>query len=97
MRILDKASVCMGGEGFYIYFPIVPFFVLFLGQVIFLDSMAVCVFVVCMYVSVWLRCGVVWWGSSRSFSLDRRGDGGSMAGQQSRWRGVIAIMQLPTC
>ena len=26
--------------------------------------MAVYVFVVCMYVSVWLRCGVVWWVSS---------------------------------
>ena len=23
--------------------------------------MAVYVFVVCMYVSVWLRCGVMWW------------------------------------
>ncbi len=24
MRLLDKASVCMGGEGFYIYFSIAP-------------------------------------------------------------------------
>ena len=49
-----------------------------------LDSMAVCV--CCVY--VWLWC---------SFSLDRRGDGGSMAGQQSRRRGAGAILQLPTC
>ena len=47
----------------------VPFSVLFLGQVIFLDFMAVYVFVVCMYVSVWLRCGVMWWGFSLSLSL----------------------------
>jgi hypothetical protein len=36
----------------------VPFSVLFLGQVIFLDSMAVYVFAVCIFVSMWLRCGV---------------------------------------
>jgi hypothetical protein len=24
MRLLDRASVCMGGEGFYIYFSIAP-------------------------------------------------------------------------
>jgi hypothetical protein len=24
MRLLDKASVCMGGEGFYIFFSIAP-------------------------------------------------------------------------
>ena len=42
----------------------VPFSVLFLGQVIFLDFMAVYVFVVCMYVSVWLRCGVVLCGGA---------------------------------
>ena len=38
MRLLDRAPVCMGGEGLYIFFSIalfVPFSVLFLGQVIF--------------------------------------------------------------
>ena len=95
MRLLDRASVCMGGEGVYIHFsiapskvPLSPFLFYSWVRLFFLDSMAVYVFVVCMY---------MWRGSSLSFSLDRRGDGGSMAGQQSRWRGVIAIMQLPTC
>ena len=71
----------------------VPFSVLIPGQVIcVLDSMAIYVFVVCMYV-----CVVVWCGSSLSFSLDRRGDGGRVAGQQSGWREAGAILQLRRC
>ncbi len=51
--------------------------------------MAVYVFVVCMYVSVW--CG----GAPLSLSLDRRGDGGSVVAiQQSGGRGAVAILQL---
>jgi hypothetical protein len=83
MRLLDRAPVCMGGEGVYIYFSIAPAYVTFRPyswvRLFFLDSMAVYVFVVCMYVSVW--CG----GAPLSFSLDCRGDGGSGDGQQSRW------------
>jgi hypothetical protein len=52
-------------------------------RLFFLDSMAVYLFVVC-----------VWWGSSLSFSLDRRGDGGSGARQQSGGRGTGAGLQL---
>ncbi len=70
----------------------VPFSVLFLDQVIF-PWFYGCLCVCCMYVCV---C-VVWWGSSLSFSLDRRGDGGSMAGQQRRWRGAVASLQLRRC
>ena len=71
----------MGGEGFYIYFSIAPILSPFLFyswvRLFFLDSMAVCVFVVCMYAAaVW--CGVVVL-LSLSFSLDRRGDGGRVA------------------
>jgi hypothetical protein len=60
-------------------------------RLFFLYSMAVYVFVVCMYVSVW--CG----GAPLSFSLDRREDGGSVATQQSRWRGAWVILQLRRC
>jgi hypothetical protein len=71
MLLLDRAPVCMGGEGVYIYFSIapskVPFFPLFCSMpgsgYFFFDSIAVYVFVVCMYVSVW--CG----GSPLSLSL----------------------------
>ena len=68
MRLLDRASVCMGGEGVYIYFSIatlfVPFSVLFLGQLIFSlfhGCLCVCCVYACLYVYfcvVW--CGVVW-------------------------------------
>ena len=65
MRLKNRAPVCMGGEGFYIYFSIapaeVPFCPLFCsipGSGYFLDSMAVYVFAVCIFVSMWLRCGV---------------------------------------
>jgi hypothetical protein len=70
----------------------VPFSVLFLGQVIF-PLFRVCLCVCCVYVCV---C-VVWWGSSLSFSLDRRGDGGSMARQQRSGRGAMARLQLRRC
>jgi hypothetical protein len=60
-------------------------------RLFFLDSMAVFVFVVCMYVSVW--CG----GAPLSFSLDRRGDGGSGTTQQRRWRGSVAGLKLRRC
>ena len=60
-------------------------------RLFFYDSMAVYVIVVCMYVSVWLRCGVVWCGVGllSLFYPDRRGDGGSMARQQSSLRGAV--------
>jgi hypothetical protein len=77
-----------------------PFLFYFWVRLVFLNFMAVCVFFVYMFVSVWLRCGVVWCGVaplSLSFSLDRRGDGGSVATQQSGGRGTRAILQLPTC
>ena len=48
----------------------VPFSVLFLCQVIFPWFY---VFVVFMCVSVWLRCGVVWWGSPLFLSGSSRG------------------------
>ena len=60
MRLLDRAPVCMGGEGF------TSSSLLHLQKSLFcplFDSMAVYVFVVCMYVSVW--CG----GALLSLSL----------------------------
>ena len=89
----------LGGEGVYIYFSICtctsPFLSPFLFyswvRLFFLDSMAVYVFVVSMYLSVW--CG----GAPLSFSLDRRGDGGSTAIQQSIGRDSVAILQLRRC
>ena len=103
MRLLDRAPVCMGGEGFYIYFSIapakVPFCPLFCsipgsGYFSLILWLSMCLLCVCMCLC---GCGVVWWGSSLSFSLDRRGDGGRVAGQQSGGRGAGAILQLPTC
>ena len=71
MRLLDTAPVCMGGEGDFhllLYCTCIsPFLSPFLFyswvRLFFLDSMAVYVFVVCMYVSVW--CG----GAPLSLSL----------------------------
>ena len=63
-------------------------------RLFFLDSMAVYVFVVCMYVSV--RFGVVGL-LSLSFSLDRRGDGGRLATQQSGGRDSLTRLQLRRC
>ena len=63
-------------------------------RLFFLYSMAVYVFVVCVCMCL---CGVVGL-LSLSFSLDRRGDGGSMATQQRRRRGVsLARLQLRRC
>jgi hypothetical protein len=82
MRLLDRASVCMGGEGFYIFFSIapaqVPFCPLFCslpGSAYFflILWLSMCLLCVCMCL-----CGVVGL-LSLSFSLDRRGDGGRMA------------------
>jgi hypothetical protein len=71
---------------------LVPFSVLFLGEVIF-PLFYGCLCVCCVYVCVY----VVWWGSSLSFSLDRRGDGGRVDGQQSRGRETMDILQLRRC
>ena len=87
----------MGGEGVYIYFSIAPFLSPFLFyswvRSGFLYSMSVHVSVVCVCVCL---LGVVWWGSL-SFSLDRRGDGGSMAEQQRSGRGNGTRKQLQRC
>ena len=56
-----------------------------------------CVSMCLLFVCMWMRCGAVWWGSSLSFSLDRRGDVGSFTGQQSSGRGTMAGLQLPIC
>jgi hypothetical protein len=64
MRLLDRAPVCMGGEGFTSTSLLrlhkslfVPFSVIFLGQVIFpklYGCLCVCcVYVLYVYVSVW--------------------------------------------
>ena len=55
---------------------------------------SICMLCVCMCLC---GCGVVWCCSFLSFSLDRPGNGGSMATQQRRWRGAMAILQLPLC
>ena len=59
----------------------------------FLDSMAVYVFVVCLYGCGVVWCGVVWLGSSLFLSGSSRG----WCRQQSRWRGAIARLQLRRC
>jgi hypothetical protein len=70
MRLLDRAPVCMGGEGFtstsllHLHKSlIVPFVVLFLGQVIF-PLFYGCLSVCCVYVCCLYGCGVVWCGGA---------------------------------
>ena len=68
MRLLDRAPVCMGGEGFCIYISIapakVPFCSLFCsipgsGYFSLIQWLSMCLLCVCMCLR---GCGVVWCG-----------------------------------
>jgi hypothetical protein len=100
MRLLDKAYVCMGGEGFYIFFFIAPAQVPFcpllcsmpvLGYFSLTLWLSMCLLCVCMCL-----CGVVGLLSLFISGSSSRDDG-RMATQQRSGRATIAGLQLWRC